>query len=92
MLELNNQIEKHFFECKQNTISDFNKSNSQHGELSAAINQKGLDLGRLLDSEGMQVFEGYKEFTHQLYDLESDMLYLQGYKDCIGLLKYIGVI
>jgi len=55
-------------------------------------NEEYSDLRKTLNSEMAMSFEQVKEDMHRLYDMESDMLYLQGFKDCIQLLKLIEVL
>jgi len=45
-----------------------------------------------LCDQSMQVFEDYGEAVTELTDLRNQYLYLQGAKDCVRLLKFLGVI
>jgi len=65
---------------KQDVISNLNRDNAEYAELRKTLNN---DLSQSQD------FERLKEDIHRLYDIESDYLYLQGFKDCISLLRLI---
>ena len=63
---------------KQDVISVLFKDNAEYTELRQALN-----------NYTSQDIENFKEDIHRLYDIESDYLYLQGFKDCIQLLRFI---
>ena len=84
-----NTFTNYLIDRKQGAISEFSKHDKEYNELNAEVAKKGLNLAGLLNGEGLHIFENFKEDLHLLNDIQSDMLYLQGYKDCIQLLKLI---
>ena len=65
---------------KQDVISNLCRDNAEYAELRKTLNR---NLSQSQDIERL------KEDIHRLYDIESDYLYLQGFKDCIRLLRFI---
>jgi hypothetical protein len=86
------QLNDFLIEVKKEAIVSFSKTDTQYRELRKANTQNGLDVAGLLNKEDTQVFDKFREDTYLLHDIESDMLYLQGYRDCIRLLKQIELI
>ena len=68
-------------ERKQDAISTLSKNNLEYA-----------DLRQTLNNNISQGFENIKEGIYRLHDIESDFLYLQGFKDCICLLKLIEIL
>jgi len=56
------------FESKQDAISVLIKDNAEYAE-----------LRQTLSKDVSQDFERFKEDIHRFYDIESDMLYIQGF-------------
>ena len=87
MNNFENRVTTFLVDYKHDIISDFSKANTQYEDLREINTQKGIEISQLLKDDSLHVFEAFKENTHALHDLESDMLYIQGFKDCIKLLK-----
>ncbi|OJU08411.1 MAG: hypothetical protein BGN88_07585 [Clostridiales bacterium 43-6] len=51
-----------------------------------------IHISTLLDKDGQQAFEELREEIFKLHDLETDKVYIQGYKDCIKLLKILNIL
>lgn len=75
------QIINLFNANKQDTISALNKNNAEYA-----------DLRKRLSKDVSQDIEQLKEDMHRIYDIESETLYLQGFKDCIRLLRFIEIL
>ena len=76
-----NRMTDFLIERKQDAISTLNKNNTEYADLRQTINK---DIA--------QGFEHIKEKIYRLHDIESDFLYLQGFKDCIMLLRLIEIL
>lgn len=50
------------------------------------------DIYQKLNSKDVKLLEMWKNTVYRLTDMEKDILYLQGYKDCIKLLQFINLI
>ncbi len=79
-------------ENKYKAILDFAKHNRKYRKLKDINTQNSIIISKTLKKDDLDKFESFKENVYSLYDMESDMLYIQGYRDCIKLLKIIGLI
>lgn len=79
-------------ENKYKAILNFAKHNSKYRELKGINTRNSIIISQMLNKDDLAKFERFKENIYTLYDMESDMLYIQGYRDCIKLLKIIGLI
>lgn len=54
--------------------------------------EKFEDLLKNLSSKDREFLESYRDECNLAYSIEMEWLYLQGYKDCMRLLKFIEAI
>ena len=92
MNNFENRVTTFLVDYKHDIISDFSKTNTQYEDLREINAQKGVEVSQLLKDDSLHVFEAFKENIHELHDLESDMLYIQGFKDCVKLLRFLRLL
>lgn len=92
MNEYEKNLNNFLTENKYKAILDFAKHNRKYRKLKDINTQNSIIISKTLTKDDLDKFESFKENVYSLYDMESDMLYIQGYRDCIKLLKIIGLI
>jgi len=85
-----------FFErSKDEALINYNKDNEIYKSLKKTNTLNSIQLEKAitnLDQKNIEIIHNYNESVYKLDDMEKDMLYLQGYKDCVKLLKLIELL
>ena len=90
---MNNVFEKIFndflYEIKSNYLSNLLKENNDYIKLT---NDMHTFLDDLIDEipEFDEILDDFLNIFYQIVEIENSFLYLQGYIDCINLLKLLG--
>lgn len=90
---MNNVFEKNFndflYEIKSNYLSNLLKENNNYIKLT---NDMHTFLDDLIDEipEFDEILDDFLDIFYQIVEIENSFLYLQGYIDCINLLKLLG--
>ncbi len=90
---MNNVFEKIFndflYEIKSNYLSNLLKENNDYIKLT---NDMHTFLDDLIDEipEFDEILDDFLDIFYQIVEIENSFLYLQGYIDCINLLKLLG--
>lgn len=90
---MNNVFEKIFndflYEIKSNYLSNLLKENNNYIKLT---NDMHTFLDDLIDEipEFDEILDDFLDIFYQIVEIENSFLYLQGYIDCINLLKLLG--
>lgn len=84
-----------FAETELNILKEYKKGNKEYQRLcdeNIHNSRKMKDIYQKLNSKDIKLLETWKNTVYRLTDMEKDILYLQGYKDCIKLLQFINLI
>lgn len=84
-----------FAETELNILKEYKKGNKEYQRLydeNIHNSIKMKDIYQKLNSKDIKLLETWKNTVYRLTDMEKDILYLQGYKDCIKLLQFINLI
>ena len=84
-----------FSEIELNILKEYKKGNKEYQRLcdeNIYNSRKLKDIYQKLNSKDIKLLETWKNTVYRLTDMEKDILYLQGYKDCIKLLQFINLI
>ena len=84
-----------FSETELNILKEYKKGNKEYQRLcdeNIYNSRKLKDIYQKLNSKDIKLLETWKNTVYRLTDMEKDILYLQGYKDCIKLLQFITLI
>ncbi len=84
-----------FSETELNILKEYKKGNKEYQRLcdeNIYNSRKLKDIYQKLNSKDIKLLETWKNTVYRLTDMEKDILYLQGYKDCIKLLQFINLI
>lgn len=84
-----------FAETELNILKEYKKGNKEYQRLcdeNVHNSIKMKDIYQKLNSKDIKLLETWKKTVYRLTDMENDILYLQGYKDCINLLQFINLI
>lgn len=90
---MNNVFEKNFndflYEIKSNYLSNLLKENNDYIKLT---NDMHTFLDDLIDEipEFDEILDDFLDIFYQIVEIENSFLYLQGYIDCLNLLKLFG--
>ena len=85
---------KDFIADNKNTVlSRLKAVNEEYRQLIEKRNQDSTNILALSCNPTLnELIQDYISFAHDIQDIESDALYLQGIKDCINMLKYIDLL
>ncbi len=84
-----------FAETELNILKEYKNGNKEYQRLcdeNIHNSIKMKDICQKLNNKDIRLLETWKNTVYRLADMEKDILYLQGYKDCIKLLQFINLI
>lgn len=84
-----------FAETELNILKEYKNGNKEYQRLcdeNIYNSIKMKDICQKLNNKDIRLLETWKNTVYRLADMEKDILYLQGYKDCIKLLQFINLI
>lgn len=81
-------FEEFFEDLREKVINDMKKEDSKYKDLvEDVINTEEKDIVKVLPEKEKQAFENYIDQIYDLNYMEQKYLYLQGFSDCMRLLK-----
>ena len=89
------QVNALFDELQQESLLDLKKADPEYNDLRAAHAEASKEYEAILGDlprKDMKFMEKYVNDIYELIDREQTWVYLQGYKDCVKFLRFIGII
>ena len=86
------QLDAFLAELKEESIKALKKENITYSELCTAHSNIQRNIEEALENSSNEILdfvESMKENMNEMGAIETDWIYLQGYKDCIRFLKVI---
>lgn len=90
-----NNLETFFTEMQNESLHKYHKENPDYDDLYSSYAHDSNQWKTIVDNlpqKDKDFLINFAEKNNELTGMEFDRLYQQGYKDCIRLLKYIGVL
>ncbi|WP_432408166.1 hypothetical protein [Wukongibacter sp. M2B1] len=84
-----------FTEVHENTMKDLRSTDKEYSEILRSIIEESKNVEGIidcLDDEDKEFFLRYKERRGRIEWIEREMLYFQGLKDCVKLLRFLEII
>lgn len=88
-------FDSYLIEMQEIAFQKLKAENEEYAGLRADIIDKSMEWGKVtkkLDPQDFQTYEEYSQCAMRTTCMEIDCLYLQGYKDCVKLLRTLEVI
>ena len=78
-------------QCQSEYFNEILQREKQANSAYREAEQKLIDSSKALDVKDASV-SAYSDATYEISDIERELIYAQGYKDCLALLKFLQLV